>query len=79
VQKIRKVRLPESGLSCQQRNAERTALYSPQQFKAETLLHLRKIHMCGNSATSNGAEGSEIAARKHKTLKTVDSQRWTGG
>jgi hypothetical protein len=45
VQEIGKVRLAKSGLARQQRDAERTPLDPAQQFQAESLVHLGKIHL----------------------------------
>jgi hypothetical protein len=45
VQEIGEVRLAKSGLARQQRDAERAPLYPAQQFQAESLVHLRKIHL----------------------------------
>ena len=45
VEEVGQVRLPKAGLACQQGDAERTSLNPAQQFQAELLVHLRKIHL----------------------------------
>jgi hypothetical protein len=45
VEKVRQVRLPETCLASQKRDAERTPLNPAQQFQAEFLVHLQKIHL----------------------------------
>jgi hypothetical protein len=45
MQKIRQMRLPETGLAGKQRDAERPPLYPAQQFQAEPFVHLRKVHL----------------------------------
>src|ERR1700693_5891994 len=44
-QEIGKMRLSESRLTRQERNANRASLYPAQQFHAQTLVHLSKIHL----------------------------------
>ena len=45
VQKVGEMRLPQPRLACKQRDAEGAPLYPAQQFQAETLVHLDKIHL----------------------------------
>ena len=45
VQKIRQMRLSEPGLARQQRDTDRPPLYPAQQFQAEPLVHLSKVHL----------------------------------
>jgi hypothetical protein len=45
VQKIRQMRLPKAGLTRQQRDAHCPPLYPSPQFQAESLMHLRKVHL----------------------------------
>ena len=45
VQEIREMGLPKAGLARQQRDADRASLYPAQQFQAEPLMHLGKVHL----------------------------------
>jgi hypothetical protein len=45
VEEVGEVRLPEAGLAGQQGDAQSAPLNPAQQFQAEFLVHLRKIHL----------------------------------
>ena len=45
VQEIRQMRLPKAGLARQQGDADGPPLYPAQQFQAEPLMHLGKVHL----------------------------------
>jgi hypothetical protein len=45
MKKIGEMRLPEPGLAGQQRDAESSPLYPPEQFQTEALMHLCNIHL----------------------------------
>jgi hypothetical protein len=45
MKEIRQMRLPKAGLPGQQGDAERAPLYPAQQFQAESLVHLRNVHL----------------------------------
>lgn len=45
VEEVRQMRLAEARLPRQKRDAERTPPYSAEQFRAETLMHLGKVHL----------------------------------
>jgi hypothetical protein len=45
MQKVGEMGLAKAGLAGQQRDAYRPALYPPEQFQAEALVHLGKIHV----------------------------------
>jgi hypothetical protein len=44
-QEVRQMRLSQSGLPRQQRDAERPPLNPAEQFQAESLVHLREVHL----------------------------------